>query len=323
MTPLLSIIVPVYNTEKYLENCIQSILHQTFQDWELILIDDGSTDRSGVICDQYAANDCRIHITHKKNQGLSSARNKGIELSQGQYITFIDSDDDITPETYYDNILLFQEYEGLEVVQYPTFEGYGNGQGILCKYPKQYLKTNKEIQIAFLNHLPIVSASVCNKIFSRDVIDKLRFREGILHEDYIFTDQLVQKIGKLFISESGCYHYYHRESSITQSNNYKRHLNLLSCDILRLERRYAFPELKNLLLEQYIFVIRESQNIRYEFPKIDMTEYDEWIIRLKPPFSSIFQKALFKEKIWFLIISIIGLCNFTKLYQKILTKNRQ
>ena len=97
---LISIIVPVYNVEKYIRRCINSILNQTYQYLEIILVDDGSTDNSGLICDKYAHMDNRITVIHKKNGGLSSARNTGIDIAKGAYIGFIDSDDWIAPETY-------------------------------------------------------------------------------------------------------------------------------------------------------------------------------------------------------------------------------
>ena len=96
----ISIIVPVYNVDQYLENCIESILNQTFKDYELILIDDGSTDKSGEICDKYEKKDNRIKVIHKYNGGLSSARNAGLDLACGKYIGFVDSDDSIHPEMY-------------------------------------------------------------------------------------------------------------------------------------------------------------------------------------------------------------------------------
>ena len=96
--PLISVIIPIYNTERLLPKCIESVLAQTLSDIEIILIDDGSTDESGKICDSYACKDKRIHVTHIPNHGVSHARNKGIELSQGKYIHFMDSDDRMEPE---------------------------------------------------------------------------------------------------------------------------------------------------------------------------------------------------------------------------------
>lgn len=323
MPALLSIIVPVYNTEEYLDNCIQSVLNQIWQDWELILINDGSTDRSGDICEQYAADDNRIHVIHTSNHGQSAARNKGIEIANGEYITFVDSDDEITPETYAENIKILKENPSLQVVQFPTFEGYNINGGILCKYPERYFQSNREIQIEFLEHLPTVTASVCNKIFKKEIFNVLNFHEGHLHEDYTFVDQLVKNIDNFYISEKGQYHYYHRSVSTTHTDDVNRHLDLLSCDISRLERRYAFPELKHLLIEQYIFVIRELQNIIFAFPNCNLDIYKKRIKRSRPPLSTLFTTTKNKDKELYLIISLLGLDYFTKIYQKLLASNKQ
>jgi len=98
--PFLSIIVPVYKVEQYLDQCIKSILAQTFQDWELILVDDGSPDACPQICDNYAAKECRIYVIHQSNKGQSAARNAGLDVAQGEYITFVDADDEIEKNTY-------------------------------------------------------------------------------------------------------------------------------------------------------------------------------------------------------------------------------
>ena len=96
--PAVSIIVPVYNTERFLNRCIDSVLAQTYSDWELLLVDDGSTDSSGSICDEYATQDSRIRVFHKENGGVSSARNLGLDYARGEWITFVDSDDYIAPD---------------------------------------------------------------------------------------------------------------------------------------------------------------------------------------------------------------------------------
>lgn len=107
--PLISIIVPVYNSVSTLNRCLDSILNQTFSDWELLLIDDGSTDRSTELCDQYASKDQRIKVFHKKNGGVSSARNIGLSHAKGEWITFVDSDDEIPKNTFTDECRYFKE----------------------------------------------------------------------------------------------------------------------------------------------------------------------------------------------------------------------
>ena len=109
--PLISVIVPVYNVEQYLPKCIDSILAQTYENLEIILVEDGTKDSSGVICDEYAAKDARIRVIHKENGGLSSARNAGMEIARGEYFGFVDSDDWIEPEMYENLMALAQKYD--------------------------------------------------------------------------------------------------------------------------------------------------------------------------------------------------------------------
>ena len=98
MTPRISVIIPIYNTEQFLKECVGSVLDQSYQDLEIILVDDGSTDLSGMICDQYASRDGRIKVIHQKNEGLSVARNTGVKLASGEYLCFVDSDDRVAPD---------------------------------------------------------------------------------------------------------------------------------------------------------------------------------------------------------------------------------
>lgn len=116
-TPVISVIVPVYKTEKYLRQCLDSILAQTFTDWECILVDDGSPDSSGAICDEYAAKDSRIHVIHKENRGVSSARNLGLKKTQGKWITFVDSDDVISVNTL-ERCISCAESNDIDILQY-------------------------------------------------------------------------------------------------------------------------------------------------------------------------------------------------------------
>lgn len=131
--PLISIIIPVYNSEKTLNRCVNSILNQTFMDWELLLVDDGSTDKSGKICDQYALKDFRIRVFHKKNGGVSSARNTGLDYAIGSWITFVDSDDFIDA-TFLDTLIRLQSSDlcisGIQFI---------NNETILLP-PEEYIK---------------------------------------------------------------------------------------------------------------------------------------------------------------------------------------
>ena len=181
----LSIIVPIYNVEPYLRRCIDSILVQTFTDYEMILVDDGSPDNCGAICDEYASRDPRISVIHKKNGGLADARNAGIEVARGEYFGFIDSDDSIHPDMFRRMLELAQEHHaqmvscgilmldqgGTVFGHWPELEHdrvYGRDAFINDLYP--HVRTD-------------LTPSVCNKLFHRDVFRTIRFPVGRYYED--------------------------------------------------------------------------------------------------------------------------------------------
>ena len=185
--PELSIIVPVYKVELYLSKCIDSILAQTFTDFELILIDDGSPDRCGEICDEYAARDSRIIVIHQENQGVSAARNAGLDIAAGEFIGFVDSDDWIEPEMY---TAMLNEKQAHDV------------DVVFCKYTKcsekglaiETLKTEKtffqntEDLLGSLFKKPLPTGGVCwNTLLPRHIIGETRFIHGVaMKEDILF-----------------------------------------------------------------------------------------------------------------------------------------
>ena len=141
MNPAISVIVPVYNTEKYLDECIQSILNQSFTNFELLLIDDGSTDRSGAICDQYAAKDERVRVFHKENGGVSSARNVGLDEAKGEWIAFVDSDDYLLSNAL--DLITDLENEDFVICSYQRFIENQNPLSVIyesCRLNTQSLK---------------------------------------------------------------------------------------------------------------------------------------------------------------------------------------
>lgn len=181
---LISIIVPVYNIEEYLPRCIESILAQTYSNLELILVDDGSVDKSGEICDSYAEKDARVRVLHKENGGSSSARNAGILLAKGQYIGFVDSDDYIEANMYQkmmDAIAL----TGCNIVQVARDEIDDKGKLMqaICEMPKDMIcYSAKEFMKELLLH--IGDCSFCTKLLNRDLFSDRKFPEGVLNEDF-------------------------------------------------------------------------------------------------------------------------------------------
>lgn len=218
--PLLSIIVPVYNVEKYLDRCIESVLAQTHTDWEMILVDDGSTDSSGAICDRYAASDTRIKVIHTPNGGLSVARNNGIELARGEYVSLVDSDDFLCSLTIYENALRkFDEIDGLDVVQF-TWQRISCNGDVSFTHRQESCIYSGEMQY-YLNFENVVGMNekviltpVWNKVYRASMIRKLRFKPGRLFEDAFFDADMFALMGKIaLISEIG-YAYVENPGSI-------------------------------------------------------------------------------------------------------------
>ena len=214
---MISVIVPVYKVEKYLEKCVNSIRSQSYSDLEIILVDDGSPDNCGKICDEMALNDQRIRVIHQKNQGLAAARNAGLAIAQGKYVAFVDSDDTIENGTYlllynmiehYDTDIAIcecrkvKESEVLEQVEY-------------SKYENKVLDNNKLWELVFgqLNN------SSCNKLYKRSLIGDLQFPQKVVHgEDLLFNIEYLAKCNIGVYNEAPVYNYLSRNNSITRSS---------------------------------------------------------------------------------------------------------
>ncbi|MDT2827539.1 glycosyltransferase [Enterococcus viikkiensis] len=208
----ISIIVPVYNAEKYLNKCVDSILNQTFKDFELILVDDGSHDNSGAICDEYVEKDLRVKVVHQKNGGVSRVRNKGIEIAKGKYIGFVDSDDFIAEDMYellYNNLL--KEKADLSICGiYDVYKGKK-----LEKNSPNYLITNREEAVKLILEAKIVSVHPVNKLYKKRLFEGVIYPDGSITEDAAVMFHLLENADVIVIDTTQKYYYYHRENSIT------------------------------------------------------------------------------------------------------------
>ncbi len=211
--PLISVIVPVYNVEKYIERCIESILGQTFTDFELIIVNDGSTDKSGEICDRYSNNDPRIRIIHKENGGLSDARNAGIEAANGEYIGFIDSDDYIDTDMYE---LLYQNIcrENADISTCGIYDCYPDKTVTQEVNSSDFTVDGSEaVRLALESQFMPLFA--WNKLYKRSLFDSIRFPVGKIYEDAFVMIKLMGASRRVSISMKPKYYYIHRENSIT------------------------------------------------------------------------------------------------------------
>lgn len=190
--PLLSVIVPIYKAEVYLDRCINSIIHQTLSDLELILIDDGSPDNCGEICDNYSQNDNRIKVIHKSNGGISAARNAGLEIATGKYITFVDSDDYLGDlSTYKENIDILLCNIDIEVLQYPTYLIKENRCSLLYGLNIDCDLKEDDVFKEWYRGVDIINYCVWNKIYKKETIAQLRFPETEIFEDIHFNKNLM------------------------------------------------------------------------------------------------------------------------------------
>lgn len=224
MTPKISVIVPVYKAEAYLHRCVDSILCQTFQDFELLLIDDGSPDKSGEICDEYALKDSRIRVFHKKNEGVSSARNLGIDYALGYYICFIDSDDWVENE-YLSNFgdLSFIGNDFLVLQGVERISNVSNKVQWQIRYVDNFAQ-GEEINSLISEYELFHSGFPVAKLFCKELILKnnIRFNTTIsFHEDHLFVFEYWKYINKLRITSSVSYKYIDYENNRSLSS--KKH----------------------------------------------------------------------------------------------------
>ena len=226
MATLISIIIPVYNSEKTLHRCINSILNQTFCDWELLLIDDGSKDKSGIICDEYAVKDKRIKSFHKKNEGVSTARNIGLNNSIGKLVTFVDSDDWVK-EKYLENLINHMSDEIDLVISYAEFY---NAKGCKKEYYPSKIVTDANFESIFTENDMHWHTSPWSKLFRMDIIRNYNFKfcEGMhIGEDALFLYSYILRSKKIYISSDTDYCYFE-----TSQDSLTKRINILSSELL-------------------------------------------------------------------------------------------
>lgn len=212
---MVSVIIPIYNVEKYLEECVESVLCQTYQNLEILLVDDGSPDGCGAICEEYAQKDKRVKVIHKENGGLSDARNAGLDVCRGDYIVFVDSDDCIHPqmiERLYNLLMKYQadmaicSFQDIEENEMPLYAKY-DVQG------KEYCfeKENIMNQLQSRNLLTVVA---WNKIYKARLFENIRYPKGYIHEDEFVIHKLLHLCTRTVYTEEKLYYYRKRGDSI-------------------------------------------------------------------------------------------------------------
>ena len=250
---LISVIIPVYNVETYLRECVDSVLNQTYQNFEIILVDDGSTDSSGKICDEYVEKDERITVIHQKNGGLSVARNTGLSEVNGDYVYFLDSDDYITRGAF-ETLLVIAEKDNSDIVFFDAVS-FADTDDFTVK--QNYIRKSKYTADTGYNVFESMTqnneyhSAVPLLLIKRNFLleSKIRFIPEILHEDMIFTYQLFCKASAISQCTEALYYRRYRKNSIMTSAKSKKHFtscvvvyenNAVFTNNLKLDNKKAF-----------------------------------------------------------------------------------
>lgn len=243
MNELISIVVPIYKVEDYLHRCVDSILKQTYKDIEIILVNDGSPDRCGEICDIYAQIDNRVKVIHKKNGGLSDARNVGIEKSTGKYITFVDSDDWIHEE-YVERLYSLLLKTGSDISICNFIRVSNETDKVTINQETVYEYSNKEALEQFVNRFYVQMTIACGKLFKKNLFENIRFPFGRKHEDEFTTYKLIYEANKVVLTTKELLYYWQREDSIMGTGfNLKSRLDVIDA----FKERAEFFEKINLI----------------------------------------------------------------------------
>ena len=301
--PELSIIVPVYRVEKYLPKCIDSILAQTFSDFELIMIDDGSPDKCGEICDEYAAKDSRIKVIHQENQGVSAARNAGLDIASGTYLGFVDSDDWIKPEMYEIMISTAKE-KNVDVVVCGI--NYFNTDDTLLRSDliNEGSYNKDELLTALFGKPNPLGCGCVNKIFLREKVGNIRYNKNLAYaEDWAYIFENFQVCEQAYKLPNTFYNVVEQSESATRKNevNTSYKLILSSKVLLFLARNYS-RELECIAIDKFLDNCVRYSNLLRKAGE-DNKQHWRWkyikarMMMLKVLPRAYFKKLLSKEKI--------------------------
>lgn len=306
---MISIIVPVYNVEKYLNRCIESILNQTYKNFELILVNDGSTDKSRQICEKYQAEDNRVIVINQQNKGVSAARNVGLEIAKGEYIAFVDSDDYIERDMY-ESLINDCKNKNSDITVCGFYQLRPNS-----KRNELFIKNESFIMnsIDCINkffeddYIKDLMYAPWNKLFKRKVIGNIRFNEELsMGEDILFIFECLEKCNFIFFNTESKYNYIYRENSAMREKFSEKRLDYIK----------AFDCMEKICLERYPNIINSVRKqcfyhklnccrnmiINSNYKKVYDIEYKKMILYIEENKKSVFYKMNYKRKMDYILV---------------------
>lgn len=260
--PLISVIVPIYNSEKYLNKCIRSILTQTYENFELILINDGSTDKSSQICDYFKNKDKRIKVINQHNKGQSIARNLGIKISEGEYISFVDADDYIEKDYLEYLFYLIKKFDS-DMSVCNTRDEYINGN-FIDKSCEEECKLYPEGALEIMLYQKGFDVGPWAKLYKKNLFEKIKFPENKIYEDFYVSYRIVHKCNKVAYGKQAKYHYLHHINSTMTSMFSKKNLDLIevSEDMLQFVSN-KYPQIINAAVRRFVYSNHHLLNLMY------------------------------------------------------------
>ena len=310
--PLISIIIPIYNIMDCLEKCVDSCIHQTYKNIEILMIDDGSTDGTSELCDKIKEKDNRIRVFHKENGGSSSARNLGIEHAKGEYLGFVDSDDFISPNMYEELINATLEYHvPIAQVSRDEIDDKGNKLPDVCTPPKEAFLCNAD---KFMEELLMHrgDCSFCTKLIKKDLFADKRFPVGKLNEDFYLLLQMLKEVKGIYILPEQLYHVFYRIGSNTRKKD-KNEFSRVFMDIVEnadvaqeiVDKHY--PDLKEVCIRFGLF---QRLDYMLHIPVRQMNSGNEFYKKVKTYLRSHWKDTISnvyltkKNKIYLLLLTI-------------------
>lgn len=314
---LISVIIPVYQTEKYLVRCLDSVIAQTYGNLEIIVVDDGSKDNSGKICDEYAQTDSRVRVIHKENGGQSSARNAGLEAAHGKYIGFLDSDDCITTDMYmYLHNLISKNDADIAMCSYTRRK-----EKLRHRQPEKiniYSENQQIMKFFFRIDGGESFYSVWNRLYKKDILQNIRFYEGTVTEDVMFTYEVYKIASKIIVSNQKKYFYFKNTNGITRSKLCKKDFDLFKIwDLIVREEKdgmyYSWAELNR---KRATFTLYTKALIYGSDKEIENEILEGWKQELIKNYKCLSSGKLLdrKRKVILFIICKFNFYNFLKMF---------
>lgn len=309
---MITVVVPVYNVgEKLIDRCVSSILAQTYADYEVILVDDGSTDDSGAVCDKWGQRDFRIKVIHQENKGLSGARNTGIKNGTGDYYSFVDSDDWIHPDMLKELMTSVRKYKsqlaicGVSITNGDTFFDK-NGIEKECVF-------NRTDAIKLLAEDEVITSHAWNKLYSKSIVSEDMFPEGFVYEDIRMMHEVFDKCDLISVCPKCLYYYFQREDSITGEKRIKTLVN--NVESLKVRKDYFkenYPELEDIIkvkIIETITIFLVKNRLDKEDYELNTSTVTRYLKGLKSRKSKHLMKAYSKKSIkaYYFLIRVFGL----------------